>query len=200
VLAQSGIMFKAIDYGMGRRAWTLPMENLLVIAKMFFAIYFVYNIALFLAKASALLFFSRVFPSHSAPRWFTVTLYITHAMNLAWLVGITLGTIFMCNPVEKQYKPYLEGTCRPTKDLWIGSAVPSAAIDLMILVLPLPNLWKLQSSLPKKIGIMLVFVVGYGVVIVSLGRMIASLLSGDALNTDITCKFSYLRRMQQIRS
>ncbi|KAI0002771.1 hypothetical protein F4779DRAFT_630906 [Xylariaceae sp. FL0662B] len=176
----------AISLGVGHHIWILPTENTALIAKLSFVIYFLYDAGLFLSKASALLFLSRIFPNHVNGPWFNLSRYTTHGLNIAWFQGIVFGTFFMCDPVEKNWNPMNDGTCGSTTSLFIGSAVPSVIIDLIILILPLPKIWRLQTSRARKIGITIIFLFGYGVVVVSLGRLVTVLTSGNALDTDLT--------------
>ncbi|KAM7214525.1 hypothetical protein V8F06_010086 [Rhypophila decipiens] len=190
ILAQLALSILGVAKGFGRHMGVLATfgdpEDLMVIAKSTFAIYFLYNTALLLCRASALLFLRRVFPAIAAGRWFNITVWITHGMNVAWWIGCIFGTIFHCNPVEKNWNAAVEGECLPNSGMFIGSAVPSVFIDLVILLLPLPLLWHIKVSAAKKIGIIMIFILGYGVIVVSLGRLVTVLKSSEALNNDIT--------------
>lgn len=204
-----------LDLGLGRHIETLPSENVAESLIVIYVVYFVYDTALVLTKASALLFFSRVFTRNAHRGWFNYAIWTTHALNIAWFLGIVFGTIFMCNPVAKNYKPELPGECGSTGSLWIGSAVPSVAIDLIILLLPLPKIWVLQMSLAQRSGLILVFLLGYwydpnyverkscsdrlihlrSVIVVSVGRLVAAIKGADALTADLTCKTSPLHQL-----
>ncbi len=153
--------FVMLDFGLGYHVPFVQESDIFTFLRLLWASYFLYDIALFLTKASALLFFSRLFPKHTNAPWFNWAIYVTHALNAAWLIAIIFGTIFMCDPVEKNWNPFVPGTCGPTNALWIGSAVPSVVIDLIILVLPLPKIWGLQMSRARKAGLTLVFILGY---------------------------------------
>ncbi|XXH04686.1 hypothetical protein Hte_011108 [Hypoxylon texense] len=54
-------------------------------------------------------------------------------------------------------------------------------------------------SSARKFGVIIVFMLGYCVVVVSLGRLVTVLKSTDALNTDITYELSYYRMRILIR-
>lgn len=197
-----------IDLGLGRHIETLPSENVAKSLLVIYIVYFVYDTALVLTKASALLFFSRVFTRDVHRGWFNYAVWATHALNIAWWFGIVFATIFMCDPVAKNYQPDLPGRCGSTGALWIGSAVPSVAIDLVILLLPLPKIWGLQMSLAQRSGLVVVFLLGYwydikcierrrhrrwltyahSVIVVSVGRLITVIKSADALTADLTCE------------
>ncbi|KAF2865016.1 hypothetical protein BDV95DRAFT_531823, partial [Massariosphaeria phaeospora] len=186
IIAWLGLAFAEVQLGFGRHIWMVPPENLPSIFKLLYAIYFVYDVSLFLTKLSALLFMTRIFARHANSSWWNYTLWVTYGLNTAWLVGIVLGTVLMCKPVAKGWNPMLPGTCGVTSALWTGSAIPSVVIDLIILILPVPKIWNLRISRTRKSGIMVVFILGYSVIVVSLGRMITVLKSAKALNEDIT--------------
>ncbi|RYP12071.1 hypothetical protein DL767_011509 [Monosporascus sp. MG133] len=186
LVVEFALIFYMLSLGLGRHIDTLPPENIATSLLVIYIVYFFYDIGLFLTKASALLFFSRVFTRQTHITWFNYALWTAHALNLAWLLGIVFGTVFMCDPVAKNYIPDLPGRCGDTGALWIGSAVPSVLIDLIILLLPLPKIWGLQLSLAKKSGISIVFLLGYCVIIVSVGRLITVIRSADALTRDLT--------------
>ncbi|KAI1355424.1 hypothetical protein F5Y01DRAFT_310865 [Xylaria sp. FL0043] len=186
IVTEFSLIFHMISLGLGRHIGGLTKEqvagNLLTI----YVVYFVYDTALFLTKMSALLFLSRVFPPYANHPLFNWGLWITHGLNVSWLLGIIFGTLFMCDPVAKGYKPDLPGYCSDVGKLWVGSAVPSVVIDLIILLLPMPKVWGLQMSGARKIGITIAFALGYIVIIVSLGRLITVIKSAQALSRDLT--------------
>jgi hypothetical protein len=159
-----GTILGMVHHGLGRRLAFVAEEDLTEFLRILFIGYFVYDIGLAVTKCSALLFFSRVFPRRQTPTWFNWALYTIHALNAAWLVGIIFGTVFICRPVSKNWIPTLPGQCGAPSGLWIGSAVPSAFIDLLILLLPLPQIWSLQLTRAKRFGIIAVFMLGYGYV------------------------------------
>lgn len=82
-------------------------------------------------------------------------------LNVAWLVGMILGTAFNCNPVARNWDTSLPGNCGPTSSIWIASVVPSVFIDLLVLILPIPRIWAIKTSRSRKVGLSVVFVLGY---------------------------------------
>jgi hypothetical protein len=161
LFAQFGIEYALLQLGLGRHIQTLSPTNSLMTLKLIYIVYFMYDAAICTARASALLFFSRIFPRQVNTTLFNVMLWALHAFNVAWFIGIMFGTIFLCQPVSKNWNPAVPGACGPTTALWIGSAVPSVSIDLGILILPIPKIWGLQISLARKTGIATVFLLGY---------------------------------------
>ncbi|KAI1828364.1 hypothetical protein F4861DRAFT_535326 [Xylaria intraflava] len=185
-VALCSLTLRAVHLGGGKHIWVIPPGNLLELLKILFSIYFVYDIGIALAKASALTFLKRIFPPYVSPRWFNIAVWICHGLNVAWLFGIVFGTIFMCNPITKNWNPTEQGYCGPMSSLYLGSALPSVVIDLVILLLPVPMIWGLQASRERRVGITVVFIFGYLSVVVTIGRLAAALEGGEAVDADIT--------------
>jgi hypothetical protein len=173
--ASHGVQLHLISVGLGKHVNELSTDRLLLGLKLQFCIYFVYNLSITLTKTSVLFFYARIFSTQSRP--FKWALWISQGLVWGWFVAICLVTVFMCNPVNKQWIPSVEGTCRPIGDLWLGSAIPSVIIDVIILVLPLPLIWKLRLKKSRKILVSGVFVCGYSIIVISLGRLIT--ITGD---------------------
>ncbi|KAI2640424.1 hypothetical protein GGS26DRAFT_538109 [Hypomontagnella submonticulosa] len=186
VIGQEIVILEWLSIGFGRHAWTLPPENVALFAKLLFVSFFFYDITLFLSRASALLFLSRIFPKYTNSKVFNYALWITHAVNVGWVVSEILAFVFFCDPVARSWDRTIPGTCGVDANLYIGNAVPSVAIDLTILILPLPKVWRLHTSTARKWAITCVFILGYCVIVLSIGRLVTVLITGDALNIDVT--------------
>lgn len=150
-----------IQFGFGKHITTIPYTDLIPLLKRLFALYFFYNAAFLFARASCLLFYARAFATPTASPWFKWALWITHALNVIWFVGINLGTAFQCSPVKKVWNPLVMGWCNSLSTTWLGGTVPSVLIDFVLLVLPLPMIWGLRIRVGPKIGLVSVFFVGY---------------------------------------
>ena len=58
------------------------------------------------------------------------------------------------------WNPFVLGRCINIHSFFIGIAVPNIITDIALLVMPLPYMWRLQVTLPKKIALMFVFILG----------------------------------------
>ncbi|KID64075.1 hypothetical protein MAN_07246, partial [Metarhizium hybridum] len=181
-LVMSLVMF---DLGSGKHIWVVPPENVVKILRMLFAVYFIYDIHLAMAKASALFFLARIFPPNVSPPWFNNAVIITHAANAAWFIGIVLGTIFQCKSL-RNWHPMLPGKCTDASVLFMGSAIPSVVIDLAILLIPMPKIWGLKMTPWRKMAVIGIFTIGYCSIVVSLGRLVTVIKMGDGIARDIT--------------
>lgn len=162
VLAQLIMELVMIHLGFGADISGLSREAQLPIFKLLFAFYMIYDIGVSFAKASTLFFLRRAFPTYVSPAWFNIGLWVIHFLNIGWLIGMIFATTFVCDPVAKVWNPFLDGDCVPQASLWIGNAMSSVAIDLLILLLPLPRVWALRVTRLTRLGITIVLGFGYG--------------------------------------
>lgn len=183
-VAVCGIGLKMCDIGMGRHVEVVSPDNLTLFAKLLWTEYFVFDTGTSVAKASALFFYSRLFTQ--AHTRFRYCIYAVHALNALWLVGIIFSVIFECTPIEKVWNSSLPGRCDNSRTLWLGSGIPSLILDVFILVLPVPMLLRLQMSPSRKLLAVGVIILGYLVVVVSIGRLVSIVKSGSGLETDPT--------------
>ena len=204
ILTTHSLVIRMISLGLGKHIQGIPPSNEIKQLKALYACEMIYDISISLPKISVLLFYARVFTTQE--RVFRYALWFTHFLVIGWLLSIVLFTSLLCDPVEKQWKPTIPGYCHPNTEAWLASAIPSVVIDLILLLLPLPMLWRLQMKKSRKFLIMAVFICGYwsvvfhalftdtklvnSVIIISLGRLITVSITGAALNADLTCMFS----------
>lgn len=146
-----------IRLGLGRHIWVVPLENTMPLMKRLFALYYCHNTGLAVAKASCLLFYTRIFGAPSASKWFRRAIYATHALNFGVWMGFMLLISFNFNPTA-QASP---GHRASTMSLWLSSAIVGVTIDLILLILPLPIIWKLSMKRSRKLAVLGVFICGY---------------------------------------
>ena len=148
-----------ITLGFGRRGSSIPIGYELEQLKVLFGLYFIYHLSLTLPKISVLLFYARALGTKV--KTFKYALWVTHCLVIGWFFAMGFFTIFLCDPVEKQWRPSLPGGCHSITELWLACTISSVVIDLILLLLPLPILWQLQMKRSRKMLLMAVFACGY---------------------------------------
>ena len=73
---------------------------------------------------------------------------------------MTLVAVFSCMPVQSFYDPSVSGTCIDSVSFYMASAILNAIHDFLILALPLPLVWRLQTTTRRKLAISSLFVIG----------------------------------------
>lgn len=81
---------------------------------------------------------------------------------IGWWISISITSTFNCIPIEKIWNPEVQGTCLSQYRVFLGAAIPNVVTDALLLVVPLPLLWKLQTSWRNKISVMAISFVVIG--------------------------------------
>jgi hypothetical protein len=131
-----------------------------------------------ITKASILIQYLRVF---SCPTLRRLCLSLMVLLLPAAIWGIFGGT-FLCSPTAKLWNPHLHGHCMSAQDYWYSVAGIDIGLDFLVLLLPLPAISGLHLPRKQKFGLLLVFLLGFFVCIVSVVRLLTVLvtsLDGD---------------------
>ena len=100
----------------------------------------------------------RIFPGTVAAPWFRWSVLLMVGITAANCTAFVVTTIFQCDPVPGIYKIWdgvYEAKCVNTSAHIISSAGVNILLDLIVFLLPLPELMKLQLSKKKKVGVCL---------------------------------------------
>jgi hypothetical protein len=153
-----------------------------------YAGYLTYTVAMAFIRISVGLFYGRLF-CIAVPS-FQWQVHANTALNVIWLVGLNLAAVFECTPVSAFWDKSINGAkCMPTLNIQLGSVVPSVALDLVALIMPLPIIWKLHLSPNRKALLLATFVLGYGVIFLSVGRLVTITIIKTGLENDLTCEY-----------
>ena len=115
-----------------------------------------------MAKLSLLLFLYHVF--HVDKR-FRITAWITGIVLVVWSVVTILMAIFACRPVSASWnlKLYMDPrtVCKPKAyDVLNIYGFCNVVTDVLLIFMPVPLIWNMQTNRRKKIGVVLVFATG----------------------------------------
>lgn len=116
----------------------------------------IYTLSLVAIKISILQLYRSIFPG----RGFMITTSVVGAGVIAWGIAVILVSILQCNPVRGAWDITVPATCIPLQEFYLGNAVPNIAMDVIILALPIPNVWTLQMSIKQKLVISSLFLLG----------------------------------------
>lgn len=170
-IVEGGIVFGMIAHGLGRHAATLEIPDLVIVLKLLLGLECVYLVSVALLKLSLLALYFRIFPT----REFKLATYILSGLIILWCIALNCVAIFQCNPVKKSWLPTTPGTCIDLKAAFIGNAIPNIITDVVILLLPVRQIWKLQMRPAQRISLIAMFLLGGFVLFASIYRLIAIL-------------------------
>ena len=124
---------------------------------------------------SILFFYLRVFPKRS----FRIQCWAVLAFCLMTTIAFSLVSIFQCQPVTYVWNKDIHGKCVNYNTVsWVHAGM-NILQDIIIAVLPIQELWTLQLSLRKRLGLYAMF--GVGSMLVSFHTLI--LFSSFILNS-----------------
>ncbi|KAJ5824282.1 hypothetical protein N7447_006622 [Penicillium robsamsonii] len=161
-----GFIYAMIQHGMGLHANTIPPEDVVLVAKYLVVAEVLYVFNLVWTKLGILLMYYRIFRFPYFKTW----AYIIGIFVILWVICITFLFIFICVPVRKLWYPQIPGRCINQVATWVANAVSTIATDIAILLLPIPQVWKLQLRMSEKIAVLIAFSLGFFVVFASAYR------------------------------
>ena len=147
--------------GVGKHIEYWEINDPLVIfswAKVLFVVELTYLLAVALGKLTILAIYLRIF--NSKPMLYTT--YIIIGIVAASWFGSTIAGIFQSLPVGCQWDPTAGANCHSFDILAFFRylSIPNIVTDVVMLVLPLPMVWRLKLPHTQKIGLTCVFLTG----------------------------------------
>lgn len=142
--------------GFGVHVWVVDPRNAIPLLRFYWISQQLYVVDQLLTKISLLALYLRVFPK----RWIQLT------ARYGIFVMIVQETIFYflillrCIPVSANWDVRQPGRCLNLNAIGFAGAILGIAEHFAILVMPLPELWKLKLSKRKRIMLAFVFSLG----------------------------------------
>jgi len=127
-----------------------------------------YKAAINIVKCCILLLYLRLF---HVVRWFRLSYWALLAVVGMYCTASIAFTIVQCRPLIRAFDKETPGTCTDTAKFWFANAGFSIATDIVILLLPMPLVWKLEVPKAQKVALAAVFAVGIFAVITSCLRV-----------------------------
>jgi hypothetical protein len=116
-----------------------------------------YGIVMGLIKSSIMTFYLRIFGSDGS---FRRSIWVVMTIVWLWVASEVLGTFLMCRPINYNWDFTVKGTCGNRNAGFVAAAALNTATDIMVLVLPMPFIWKLQLSTARKLSLIFLFSFG----------------------------------------
>ncbi|RDL35886.1 Uncharacterized protein BP5553_06498 [Venustampulla echinocandica] len=161
-----GIGFAMFIEGTGYHAWQLPAEATINIERWLLVTEIIYFWNMCWTKLSLLFMYYRIFHF----RYFKVRAIVVGSFVVIWAITASFLYTFICVPVHKLWKPDIPGHCISQLGVWMANSSATIFSDILILCLPMPQVWKLQLKMIEKITVTLVFSLGFFAVFASAFR------------------------------
>ncbi|KAK9545726.1 hypothetical protein V6Z77_009280 [Aspergillus fumigatus] len=173
VIPLSALSAVLANLGLGKDIWTVSPDNIthiLYSPKIYFYDELLYLSIIPLTKISICLFYLRVFPA----RPFRMMTYIVIGLNTGFLIAFVMISVLQCRPIKGAWLHWDgEGhySCNNINAQGWSAAAINMVLDLIVMALPLRELYRLNLSLRKKLFVMSMFSLGIFVTLVSIVRL-----------------------------
>ncbi|KAJ8131920.1 hypothetical protein O1611_g1703 [Lasiodiplodia mahajangana] len=173
--------------------WNIRLEDL---SETLYLLHIGFNlatIALGLSKAAIITEWSRIFVPRGTRCGFywacKVLLAVIFLSQAAFIVTENLS----CTPHQKIWdKTIQEGYCISERIFHVPAVYLNVGIILIILILPQKTIWELKTTLKKRIGISLIFLVGILALISAIARAVATVTFVNSDDKTFTISAVYL--------
>nr|XP_036586232.1 CFEM domain-containing protein (integral membrane protein) [Colletotrichum truncatum]KAF6796639.1 CFEM domain-containing protein (integral membrane protein) [Colletotrichum truncatum] len=140
--------------------WVVGADGITAFLKLMFVLEMIYILAMAAIKASILFCFLRIFPD----RVFRRAVFATQMFNLLVALTWVILCCVQCQPISYAWNGWdgeHQGGCGvQSSSIGLIHVAFQIAIDLVMLVLPITQVYKLQMDFKKKLGVMAMFLVG----------------------------------------
>lgn len=109
-----------------------------------------------LVKASLVIFYLQIFEQR---RFRHVCFGVLSYIAVSTII-IQFLTIFSCKPIRSFWNRDIKGTCLNINAIAYANSANAILQDLIILILPMPSLFKLKMKIWRKVAVGLMFAVG----------------------------------------
>ncbi|KAF2448669.1 hypothetical protein P171DRAFT_470362 [Karstenula rhodostoma CBS 690.94] len=157
-----------------------------------------YTISVMFMKLSIVALYWRLFGLTRKAR---IPLLLIGGVIVAWGITIFLIVIFNCDPIAGSWDLSLATTakCLDKKSFYVGGSVPNVITDLVLVVMPLPYVWRLHASVAQRVVLGGIFALGTFVSIVSMIRLSVLLdTASGVFDVTYTYKDVYLWSLVEI--
>ncbi|KAI9848471.1 MAG: hypothetical protein M1838_000515 [Thelocarpon superellum] len=128
----------------------------------------VYTISIWLAKLAVLLLYLRLFPKKET----RIAIFFMLFVITGQVVSVTIALFLGCTPFAKVYDVTITyGSCLDKNQISIVTSGLNVATDIILLVLPLPTVYKLNLPKKQKMALIGVFMLGALVCAISIIRL-----------------------------
>ncbi|KAI0118573.1 hypothetical protein F4776DRAFT_666006 [Hypoxylon sp. NC0597] len=174
-IAETGCSYMAMRTAyLGVHVYDIPMGADVSLGMYWnYIIQIIYNPILALVKCSVLTFLLRIGGQRRTIRY---SIHALNLFNIGLMIAIFVTAIFQCSPISYFWQritdPTLPGKCIDTGIFYVTTAALTIFTDVLVLALPFWIFMGLKMAARVKFAIMVVFLLGAIVTIVSILRML----------------------------
>ena len=109
-----------------------------------------------LAKCSLLFFYRRIFRGSV----FSYVTWATIALATTWATSFFFALLFQCSPIPAFIRLDPDVYCVNHYQLYYSLSISDVLIDIIILIIPIPFVWRLHMKPAQKVAVSGIFALG----------------------------------------
>ena len=94
-------------------------------------------------------------------KWFVRSAYTIMFVSISYGIAVLMEAVVLCRPIAYAWDKSIEGTCGNATKAYEAVGILNLFIDIAIIILPMPSLWRLQLPFAKKVGLTAIFGIGF---------------------------------------
>ncbi|KAK1462104.1 hypothetical protein CMEL01_14071 [Colletotrichum melonis] len=172
--ATVGLSIAGGAYGAGNHVWSFTPQDLIQVFKILYAYTFIYGTACAATKISILLFYQRIFLlSTASSSSFKFSLIAGYVLSIAYPIIIWTTMANACRPLSFYWNQFVgeQGRCIDINSFYLALAIINMVNDIIVLLIPIPQILKLQMSGRKKAAVCSIMLLGSFVCVASIVRI-----------------------------
>jgi hypothetical protein len=127
-----------------------------------------YSGVIILAKLSVLVFYNRVFKEP----WVQQASYVVAGINIGLGVAVLISPLVICRPINWPLNGHgNDGRCLDWQRYLTYISIPNITTDMILLLMPMPSVWRLTMSFWQKMGLTFAFTLGGSNIVASCIRL-----------------------------
>ncbi|KAH9889217.1 integral membrane protein [Xylariomycetidae sp. FL2044] len=171
--ALSGVVIWAVFNGCGKHLLELTPYEIEVQGKLYFLSGILWLLGSVFVKLTVLWLYSRIFATPQFRRWSYGIMALVVCYGISFLVVYQTN----CRPVSQIWHPTPEGSCRDATREQFATIGVNLGLDIAIVLLPMPTLWKLNMPQRNKLVVTLMFSIGLITIAVLIWRLVVTIES-----------------------
>ncbi|RAL00830.1 uncharacterized protein BO80DRAFT_407194 [Aspergillus ibericus CBS 121593] len=173
IFTTSGLCISGGFFGAGRHVWVMKITDLVTLFKILFVYVLVYAAVCASAKLSILFFYRRVFMASHADLTLRLSIYLGFFLTLSYPIIIWVTMATACRPTSYFWNRYggATGSCIDTDTFFLALGIINMLNDVIVLLIPFPQIAKLHMNRRKKLAISGILAVGVVACVASIVRI-----------------------------
>ncbi|KAH9899009.1 hypothetical protein F4778DRAFT_181710 [Xylariomycetidae sp. FL2044] len=158
------------QYGLGSHIWDVQApEGVIDFFKFFYLGIIFYNVTLLFIKLALFFQYYRIVRQVSRYRFVYIGIM---CLVVCWSVSQIFVMVFQCRPIYAYWDKTAAGTCAPEAAMQALNGAGNIATDIIVLLLPMPVVWRLGLKKAQKRALVGIFGLGFFTCIVSTLRLV----------------------------